>query len=146
MRDNFCAGSEVEPPWIAEVGSSRISEWTLAIRDSFRSGFAKAWLRMNTRPDEKVITTVDNQLYYLSALSVNSWFDTTYLTQEEFETWSTERIIGTLTSNGIKYILDDRFNNSRTHYSYWIDTWIQQHPQALVFQAQNQRVIDLSRF
>ncbi len=144
--DSIRPGNYGDAPVFHALTDSKISDWHLAIRDDFRAGSSKAWLRMNVRPGEKILTTGDNQLYYISGLPVKSWLDSNPVPVGDLESLSPDVIIRRLISEKVRYLLDDRYIGVRTYYSYWIDSWISAHPAMTVFEAKDQRVIDLSLF
>jgi hypothetical protein len=120
---------------------------TNAIRVLPTGGDSKAWLRMNAKPEEKIVSTGDNQLYYLPHFSViiipeDPALDKLFSTLENPMT-----AVKALRARGAKFLLDSEYYSHR----YWgraafiLDKAVSSHPETIVFKGRASRVIDLEK-
>ncbi|MGK5089993.1 hypothetical protein WDW86_20775 [Bdellovibrionota bacterium FG-2] len=119
---------------------------SLHIRDPLvhLGGDSKAWLRMNAKPWDLIVTTGDNQLYYLSSLNVVAirdcpdWDRVTYRLRFPWE------LMQVLDGWRVRYVLDSR--HWETVYwgrvSYLVNLLAWQFPETIVHAGANSFVLD----
>lgn len=119
----------------------------LVIRGLHIGGFVKGWLRTQAKPGELVLSTGDNQIYYLSALNVAVIPEQPELDRRTSGKRNPHDVLRTLRSFNGKLLVDSR------HWSsfYWSRvaevigrlTFI--HPEAIVVSTRSSDVYDLER-
>jgi len=108
-------------------------------------GDSKAWLRRHADFTTPIFSTGDNQLYYISSLPISPIRDDFKIAQEIGLHPSAETLIEKLHSLGFRYAIDTAHWQQRywTFHSMLLDTATSFHPEALAYEGQNSKVIDL---
>ncbi len=122
---------------------------SMSIRDPeiHLGGDSKAWLRMNASVLDLVVTTGDNQLYYLSHMNVvairdrSDWDQITYQLQFAWE------LVEALDRLGVKYLLDTRHwdNVYWGRVSFLVNGLAFRYPESVVYEGSNSFVIDFDK-
>jgi hypothetical protein len=107
---------------------------------------SKAWLRMNARPEDRIATTGDNQLYWVSGLRVSS-----LLSDPAYAALDTDReprhALEVFEGLGVRYVLDTRFYQG----PFWSEVArklapvLNSHPDAVLYLGLNSLVFDPAR-
>ncbi len=130
-----------------QVGSS-FQKLSVAVSLVPLGGMAKTWLRQNASEDDLVVTTGDNQLYYLAHLRVAPKPDQPDLDRIDASgPLLIDEYLEVLVSLGAKYLLDTR-HFDRWYWSYFalaLDKEIEDHPEAVLFEAKDCMVVDPQR-
>lgn len=117
---------------------------TEALREVANGGDAKAWLRINAKGDELVVSTGDPLTYYVSHLKLMVIGVTPALDSLPDHPGEALKALRAL---GAAYLLDTLYYDGR----FWneraaqLDALIRQKPESVVFQGRNSRLIDLRK-
>lgn len=131
------------PPGVS-IGSILYVPPTLVIRDPALhiGGEAKAWLRLHAQPGQKIVSTGDNQIYYISHLSPVIIPESRELDRGQADPL---QLVKDLRAYGAKYALDSPHWAQR----YWSSASLLLHqaaqaaPAAWVFNGKASGVLDL---
>ncbi|MFZ9594483.1 MAG: hypothetical protein ACO3A2_00190 [Bdellovibrionia bacterium] len=108
-------------------------------------GDSKAWLRLNATFETPIVTTGDNQLYYLSYLPVTPLSYGLELKRKLESLRHSILIFSQLYQFGYRYVLDVMHWDDQywTDYAFTLDRAILNLPEAIVFMGPRSKVIDL---
>lgn len=122
---------------------------TLVIRkDSVHlGGSSKAWLRLNAHPSDLIVSSGDDEIYYLSGMNVRVLIFDRILDVLTYGLTDPFSILKVLQSQGAKYLLDTQ--HFKTPYwgirAYLLDQLVLLHPETVVFEGEGSKVVDLVR-
>ncbi|MEO7162696.1 MAG: hypothetical protein ABI041_07245, partial [Bdellovibrionia bacterium] len=117
---------------------------TWASRLFAMGGATKAWLRLNSKPGDLIVSTGDNQIYYLSHLRVTVADAQPFLDGSIRKFLDLREVLAFLYSMNVKYIVDTNYFETKfwNILSYRINEGIDAYPSANLFEFGNSRVID----
>jgi hypothetical protein len=136
--------------WDTLFSGKPANELILSSRDGFIAGDAKAWLRKNARQDDVIVSTADNQFYYLAHLRSTNLF-TDGSIDSYADRMSPARIVEFLRERGGTLLLDTLFwgylqGKGVTFwgkYSRELQAVIFEHPETIRFAGDLAIVVDL---
>lgn len=115
--------------------------------DIIFGGDARAWLRLNAKPEDLILTTGDTQYYLDYYLRIYAIQQHPLIDQKLRPIYNPDSALRVLKSIGAKYILDIAHWESR-YYNFRgivIDWLAQQNPQALVYVGPNSWIMDMDK-
>ncbi|MBI3557278.1 MAG: hypothetical protein HY074_13525 [Deltaproteobacteria bacterium] len=120
-----------------------IANLTDAMRTIAIGGATKAWLRLNASPEDLIVTTGDNQLYYVAHLRVTAMPDQPGLDRSYNGPSGFEDYLEFLLSLGTKYILDSSHYELGywSDFSYELNRRLRAHPEAVIFERVDSRIV-----
>jgi hypothetical protein len=133
--------------WALWKKLSQIPSRATIIRELLIGGTAKAWLRLNAKPQDLIFSTGDDHLYYISNLNVASMIRQPEIDLRTNLPLDPYNILLTLREYNGRYLLDSRHWASYT----WGTTatrllkTLLDHPETLVFVSKNSDVYDLEK-
>lgn len=116
-------------------------------RETHIGGDSKTWLRFNAGTEDLILTTGDDQLYYLSGLKVASTAHHPVVFRHLNAAFASGKTISALRDFGAKYLLDTSHWKS-PYWSYVAQVLTQTlvyHPEGIAYDGRESRVIDLVR-
>ncbi len=113
------------------------------------AGDAKLWIATNVPRSARIVTTGDNEIYYMLGHDVSAATDDLSLDrlwrQEVSSAASEVQILGAFRARGFDYLLDTRFPWELSALSRRLGPILDRHPEWMAFQGKNSRLVDLSR-
>lgn len=117
----------------------------IAIREFLMGGDAKAWLRQNVGPQDLIVSTGENQVYYVSHLKIVVIPEQPELDEQTLAERNPKDMIRIVRSYGARYLID--VNHWKTSNWNLISTFfkqeIMQNPASIVFTGRDSIVVDL---
>lgn len=112
-------------------------------------GDAKVWAATHVEPSDRIVTTGDNEIYYLLGHEVHVATDDMVLDrlwrEKISKGASAEEILVSFRDRGFRYLLDTRFPGEISALSSRLRPSLDSHPEWTVFQGKDARLIDLRR-
>jgi hypothetical protein len=113
------------------------------------AGDAKLWLATNVPETERIVTTGDNEIYYMLGHDVSVATDDLSLDRlwrrEVSAGASGERILEAFRSRGFRYLLDTRFPGEPFELSTRLAPTLDRHPGWVAFRGDDSKLVDLGR-
>lgn len=113
------------------------------------AGDAKLWIATNVPRSARIVTTGDNEIYYMLGHDVSAATDDLSLDrlwrQEVSAAASEVQILGAFRARGFDYLLDTRFPWELSALSRRLGPILDLHPEWMAFQGKDSRLVDLSR-
>lgn len=112
-------------------------------------GDAKVWAASHVEPTERIVTTGDDEIYYLLGHEVHVATDDIALDrlwrEEISKGASVEEILVSFRDRGFRYLLDTSIPGEVSELSSRVRPSLESHPEWTVFQGRDARFIDLRR-
>ena len=115
-----------------------------ALRHLMVGGGSKAWLRLNADPTDRIVTTGDNELYYVSNLNISAMTEQPDLDRRWRTSGSEMEFLRRLVRLNVKYVLDTTHFGG-TPWSYfadWMRARLNRAPQAVLFETLDSKIVD----
>ena len=113
------------------------------------AGDAKLWIATNVPRSARIVTTGDNEIYYMLGHDVSAATDDLSLDRlwrrEVSAAASEVRILEAFRTRGFEYLLDTRFPWELSALSRRLGPILDLHPEWMAFQGKDSRLVDLSR-
>ena len=127
--------------WLADIGNI-----PTALRTSARGGESKAWLRLNATAGQLILSTGDNQIYYISHLNVAVIPDQPALEQQIFQLRTAAQVLEALRPFRPKYLLNTDYMTTK----FWnvlallLSEAVKDHPESLLYVGHDSYVVDFN--
>lgn len=121
--------------------------WLIRDNSFHLAGDAKAWLRLNADWRTPVVTTGEQEFYYLSSLHPVSLLDNPRVNRQVDGLISAESLVSKLHEMGFKFILDSYHPEQRfwTFSSMMLQDVLFRYPDALVYSGRTSQIIDIQK-
>jgi hypothetical protein len=135
-------------PWGAVlVVPESVAATPYRVRGLASGGEAKAWLRLNLKDGEHVISLGDNQLYYVAHLDVVALNMDPRLERALEGATTPETLVEALAAERPRYLLDSHHFTRRywTRQAALIDIVVAAHPEVVAYRGRSSYVVDFTR-